>query len=247
MSQDKSNAVRQAEFQAAAPSTERWQSKGFARGTLIHTPGGTVPIEMLKAGYMVLSRAPGPGGHTEPPMVKRIAAVRTHDHSPVLRVEYERPGEKGRFNHVMVAPGQPLWTFDKGWIWAGEASSSRTGPSKLVIVSGSTVDCHEKTYLRATNRRKPGRSQVNILYMESALWNYYLHKLVQSGLTHDSDAWSVERYNKYKLPDDFRTTTYSIEVEDHHTHFAGPHGLLTADSTRAGEIAGEQEQHSDHP
>lgn len=76
MSHDKSNARRQAELQAATlASAERRKSKGFARGTLIHTPGGPVPIELLRPGYMVLSRAPDPFVWFTPVLESWVAGV----------------------------------------------------------------------------------------------------------------------------------------------------------------------------
>jgi hypothetical protein len=56
--------------------------------------------------------------------------------------------------------------------------------------------------------------------------------LIEGGRLYDGLAWGGERYAECGLPDDFRTTTYSIEVERHHSFFAGPYGLMMGDSTR---------------
>lgn len=216
MNPEKSDARRQAELHVATfASAERRKSRGFARGTLIHTPGGPVPIELLRPGYRVFSRAPDASRQAEPPEVKPITAVQMHEHTVVLPVEYEHPGQKGKFTAVTVAPGQPLWTLDKGWIWAGEASGGWVAPLKLALISGSAADCDGKTY-----------------------------KLVASARMVDGLARGFERHHRYGLAYDFRTTTYSIEVEGHHTFFAGPHGLLVGDSSRADEIAGGAGQRS---
>lgn len=240
--------MHQAESQSAAlSSVERRLPTGFTRGTLIHTPGGPVPIELLRVGYMVFSRSTDPGRHAEPSMATRITAVRVHEHAPVMRIDYERPEDAWLSNHVTMAPGQPLFTLDKGWIRADELLADWEVPSKLITVSGATVHCVGKTCIRATDYKDMGWIQLDAIDGEGLLWDYRLDMLIEGGRMYDGLAWGGERYAKCGLPDDFRTTTYSIEVEDHHTLFAGFHGLLAGDSSRVGEIAGEQEQHSALP
>lgn len=239
MNQGRSHAQRQAHLQATTLAiAERRQSKGFARGTLIHTAGGLVPIELLRPGYRVLSRAPEADARAEPHVVRPIAAVQVHQRTPVLRVEYERPGEPGRFSQVTVAPGQPLWTLDKGWVWAGEASGGWLGPSKLLTVSGSAVDCDGKAGVHAPGRVAPRRVWLDDLDLGCAMLDLHLNQLADRGWLHGGDAGHGERRHRYGVQHDPCTTTYSIEVEGPHTFFAGLHGLLMGDSVLAGWMAG---------
>ena len=222
--------MHQTESQAAAfANIERQLSTGFTRGTLIHTPGGPVPIELLRPGYRVFSRSPDPDRHTEPAAATRITAVRVHEYTAVIRIDYERPGDAWLFSHVTVAPGQPLFTLDKGWIRADELLADWEVPSKLVTISGATVHCVGKSCIRATDYKDMGWVQLDAIDGEGLLWDYRLDMLIEGGRLYDGVAWGGERYAKCGLPDDFRMTTYSIEVEGHHTFFAGPHRLLVGD------------------
>lgn len=213
-------------------SAEQQESRGFPRGTLIHTPGGPVPIELLRPGYMVFSRSPDPDRHTEPPVATRISAVHVHEHTPIMRIDYERPGDAWLFSHVTIAPGQPLFTLEKGWIRADEVLADWEVPSKLVTISGATVHCVGKSHIRATDYKDMGWIQLDAIDGEGLLWDFRLDMLIEGGRMYDGMAWGGERYARCGLPDDFSTTTYSIEVEGHHTFFVGPHGVLMAGSTR---------------
>lgn len=208
----------------------RHTSTGFPRGTLIHSPGGPVPIELLRPGYLVYSRSPDPAQHTNPPVATRVVAVRVHERTPIMRLVYERPVDARLFSHVTLAPGQPVFTLDKGWIRADDISAGWPLSSKLLTASGAAVDCVGKMPIRATDYKDMGWIQLDAIDGEGLLWDFRLGMLIESGRMYDGMAWGGERYAKCGLPDDFSTTAYSVEVEGNQIFFAGPHGLLTRDS-----------------
>jgi hypothetical protein len=187
---------------------------------------------MIRVGYMVYSRLPEADKRTALPVRRRVAAVHVHENTPVMRIGHRRPGDAWLFSYLTLATGQPLFTLDKGWIRADEVSANRPAPSKLVTALGAAVDCVGKSCARATDCKDMGWIQLDAIDGEGSLRDYRLDIPIETGWLHDGTLWAGERYANSPLPDDCRTTTYSIEVEKHHTFYAGPHGLLMGDSTR---------------
>lgn len=206
-------------------SPEQQQPLGLIRGTLVHTHTGPVPIELLRPGHLVLSRSPDPRRRAEPPVPARIAAVRVHEKTPVIRIDYERPGNPGRFSHVTLAPGQPLLTPDRGWIRADDVLADWAAPTQLLTASGAAVTCVGKSPIRSTDYKDMGWIQLDAIDGEGLLWDFRLDMLIEGGRMYDGMAWGGERYGRCGLPDEFRTTTHSIEFGDDLAFFVEPHGV----------------------
>ena len=109
---------------------------GFTAGTLVHTETGLVPIEQLKIGDKVLSKAANGLGEliykavtntmvTESVLVKLLELSIAIDSSLPMKeqIELQRLVDDQPATRLLITENHPLWVYDKQWINAKEVKS----------------------------------------------------------------------------------------------------------------------------
>ena len=108
----------------------------FVAGTLVWTPDGRHPIELLSVGDKVLACDPATGEQS----ANRVLAVSSHSVGSVLDIRVAA-------TTITCTPGHPFWCPGTGWVEAGQLRSSmpvllRTGDTAPV----EAIEAREGTY-----------------------------------------------------------------------------------------------------
>jgi hypothetical protein len=84
---------------------------GFAAGTPVHTADGSMPIEKIQIGDLVLS-LPEAGGEVA---YKRVLSVVSHEDRELILVAFV-VGDESTPRHLVVAGDHAFWVCGKGWL-----------------------------------------------------------------------------------------------------------------------------------
>ncbi|WP_394829037.1 polymorphic toxin-type HINT domain-containing protein [Pendulispora albinea] len=90
----------------------------FVAGTSVATPSGDRPIESLRAGDFVLARGERDGTVTARPVTRTFVRG-----APSL-VDVHLETIAGDGETIRSTPEHPYWTFDRGWVRAGELAAN---------------------------------------------------------------------------------------------------------------------------
>ncbi len=114
------------------------KESGFVAGTLVHTDKGLVPIEQIKVGDLVLSKAEsGVGGVSYRPVIKTM----NFGNKEIYEICYASTiivdgKEQIVISHEFLTADYPIWIVDHGWIAARELKGGETA---LLAKGGSNV------------------------------------------------------------------------------------------------------------
>jgi hypothetical protein len=110
----------------------------FGAGTLVVTPDGLVPIEVLALGDEVLTRST-----PDEPLVERtITALHETPGKPILEIWIQEDGAEPEL--IEVTPRHPFWVADEGWVDSdqlapGDELSTADGDAASVLSVASTA------------------------------------------------------------------------------------------------------------
>ena len=211
----------------------------FAAGTLVHTKEGLVPIEKIKVGDWVLSKAEDGQGERE---YKRVTQTFVHDEQEVMSVSFGERFQDGTYwGDVLLATlNHPFWTEAKGWVEARTFLERKSHRSKIEVLS------HSEAYTYASGRAyvtdDPHQVWAPTEYGSSAnTGSGYVVDLRTTAYVWDEEpdgtrrprgaTWpyfcrtgaDVVRFPTRKYL--YRCTVYNLEVEDYHTYYVGQHGV----------------------
>ncbi|WP_394825747.1 polymorphic toxin-type HINT domain-containing protein [Pendulispora albinea] len=102
----------------------------FVAGTMVATPSGERPIESIAPGDLVLAR-----GEFGDDAVSARPVLRTFVRAAPSLVNVRIETVDGHHESIVSTPEHPYWTFDRGWVNAGDLVAQET----LVDTSGREV------------------------------------------------------------------------------------------------------------
>lgn len=222
------------EIKAPVDAARRWFEPGacFAKGTLVHTKEGLVPIEQIKVGDWVLSK-PENGGEQA---YKRVLQTFAHKPERIVDLQYVLPGQDMtagkpiQLRRISVTRNHPFWTKERGWTAVGELENY---PSKTTLEDkvGQPIEFSGLRSVYISNLPNVGWRPLHMGATDrpGSLWDYESHKLISA----KSVALEVieETYRDLGDPEAidpslfFNAPVYNLEVEDFHTYYVGEHGI----------------------
>ena len=208
-------------------------SAGFVSGTLVHAREGLIAIEKLKVGDWVLS---APQVSHGVPAYKRVVKVAEHHDQVIISVRCRVPDKanpgKVSYKRVTGAIAHFFWTDEEGWTPAVKLGGSYSGPCRVRLADGASTDLDGRVFVYATDQLNIGWIASNGKHGEGWLFDFNTGQFVtKDDVPYDAKQWCVTDEDMWR---GFRTTVYSIEVEDHHTYFVGAHGLWVRDGLNGG-------------
>jgi hypothetical protein len=179
----------------------------FVAGTLVWTSTGLVPIEQVKVGDMVLSKAEdGTGEPQYKPVVRTVSFL--DKEVMLLRAWLE---DERKLIHIIGTPNHPFWVEGTGWTALERISAG----DYVTLQDGRRV---EVAYLLPMWNTK----------LPSQAWAYDSH----TGCQHDVDLRGESplliesgRLRGHAEGHEFRTKVFNLEVADFHTYFVGESGV----------------------
>jgi len=186
----------------------------FVAGTSVHTQGGPVPIEQIRAGDLVLSRLNGDGE----PTYKRVTHASVRENQIVIRVTFGSDDDRYVEYSVFVTVDHPFWVEGIGW-----TTANRLRPAaSLRRADGSSA---EVIWVRPLFRTD--RPNVALAIVDAG----------EEGVGREIDFADDFNYLEYVDVDEslldgtledpyFRTRVYKIEVEEFNTFHVGKLGVL---------------------
>lgn len=211
----------------AMDAHEPYLLSGFAAGTPVLTPRGSVPIERLAAGDLVL--APGPDGSA--PVARKVLRREMYVDMEVQQLMYHPPGETARVAVLNLSPHHPFREANRArWLALGRIDWLEA-PKALATAAGPVAIAALRPFHPAG---EDGLAWVgyNDLDGDGHVWNLEQGIEVRQFVPFDPD-WDGELR--------FFGTLFDLEVEEAHAYLAGPHGLLVADASLEG---GHRESHA---
>lgn len=209
------------------PATHRHLFSGFAANTLVHTPAGTVRIDSLRAGDLVLSRAEE-GGSVLP---RRVARVHCIDEQILLQLELRRPGLPGSAGYLVLTGNHPLWCEDHGWY----AAASLPEGARLRDTEGAQVEPGAPSHAYRTDKPHVGwfsSARSRDTSLNGMLWDFAARRPLSFDVPYDWDRWDpdgdAERDDDYAR---YRGQAWDLEVEETHSYFVGAEGVWVSDAS----------------
>jgi hypothetical protein len=208
-----------------------FNKKGFAAGTLVHTDKGLVPIQELKIGDRVLSRHESGEGALA---FKRVTQTFFAEDQPLRGMIIAGPSNaEGKYHQEFLfsTESHPFWQADytdinKGkWISAFDLEIG----DGLLEVSRKYATVIENIRLYETLDTNKAFYMVdpdsdNGIFLDFE--QYLSHNLeVVDYITDESFITANVDENEDPVPDEFRRSVYSLDVEDFHTCFVGEIGV----------------------
>jgi hypothetical protein len=188
----------------------------FAKGTLVHTENGLVPIEQIKVGDRVLSKHESNTGEQA---YKHVTKVYEHEPTRVVRLMYRYDASRESLGGgIYTTVDHPFWIENTGWTEVrklklrSEEAWIPTHDGKKVLNSGVKL-------VMATARSNVGwLSKTGDLLDEYGYeWDFESNSCPNPNVYSDEDITSYE--NLMKVP------VWNLEVEDFHTYYVGKDGL----------------------
>ena len=196
----------------------------FAKGTLVHTREGLVPIEKIEVGDWVLSQPEAQGERA----YKRVAKTFSFDDKAVFLVRFHKtgPGEDSmNIEQVAVTGNHPFWLDGRGWVRAdhldfGDHVELHDGSRAFVI-------CSERVY---------AMPEAGVAWAMAA-WGLKANDWSGNRVEFRDGAISVELEQsaypgEFDDPEKaaFKATVFNLVVEDFHTYYVGAMGAWVHDT-----------------
>ncbi len=201
-------------------------SSGFTAGTLVHTKDGLVPIEKIKVGDLVLSRAENMAVGVAP-APKRVLKTIAYEAMEIKFVGYKNGRNlEDRTYPLFASIKQPFWVKNKGWVETHLLEGDWLGPSLLVLLNDVIVYC-DPIRIFKSNEDSVGWIAYNGFEGKGSTWNF-IENVWGKNVYFDILNWPIHEAIDGGDGDGYRytATVYNLEVEDFHSYFVGEHGVL---------------------
>lgn len=211
---------------------------GFVAGTLVHTDQGLVPIEQLKVGDLVGSKAENdPDGEL---IYQRIKKTHRFEHKSLYMlhvVEEFTDGREPDVSEIFTTLTHLFWKIDIGWV---RADLLRSG-DEILLANGKTVKLFGWSPVLRTKNSKTGWVAGDLEAMgeiNAPSYGYLIdfsHNKIVAPFD-DYDQWLKADviYGDYAANDlagvqfsdwAYNDTVYNITVEHTYTYFVGEAGI----------------------
>ena len=203
----------------------------FAKGTLVHTREGLVPIENLKVGDWVLSK---PEDGTGEVAYKRVTQTFAHGPTEVVNLLYRFGGDDDsifapntQHRRLTTTLNHPFWVVGQGWTEANGLSGWPGRESRLTLIDGQQAITSARESIFQTSTPNIGwmSSIGNLTDVLGAEWDF------ERQCVHQPDVYAEEMIQELNYPAMLKIPVYNIEVEDFHTYFVGEEGVWVHNKT----------------
>ena len=217
----------------------------FAKGTLVHTKEGLVPIEKLKVGDWVLSK---PEDGTGEVAYKRVTQTFAHGPTEVLNLEYMYPEQKrlGRYSELTTTANHPFWIVDQGWTDAIELNTWPGEESRLLLADGREMVSVTRRSIFQTSTPNVGWTSGigDVTDVLGGEWDFEKECIHQPNVYAEDSIQDPEDRMPSPL---LRIPVYNIEVEDFHTYFVGIEGVWVHNKNLSTAIKVQNDAYFSHP
>lgn len=187
----------------------------FVAGTLVHTKRGTVPIEQIRVGDLVLAR----GAADPTPIFKSVTRTIVHEDSPVLLVVLFPEGENDQHFLVCTIGTALLQTRGHGFMRVNDPDMFRA--PDLTSLVGEYACAYGAWPLLQTGT--PG-----VAWTNTDDQDYFGPTIdMRNGHIEGSDFFAGSQPEE-ALGEAFLTTVHGIEVSRHDWWFVGELGICVA-------------------
>ena len=160
------DGLHRAALEIITPQTEKpflfETTACFAKGALVHTKEGLVPIEKLRVGDWVLSK---PEDGTGELAYKRVTHTFAHGPTEVVNLLYRFGGkddsifaEYVQHRRLTTTMNHPIWVIGNGWTDVGELNQWPGKESQLVLADGRHAIVTQRESIFQTSRPNIGWS-----------------------------------------------------------------------------------------
>jgi hypothetical protein len=189
----------------------------FAKGTLVHTKEGLVPIEKLKVGDLVLSRPEG-GGE---PDYKPVTRTFVHPPTLVVRLVYQFESERNQVSFLTTTLNHPFWVAGQGWTKVSELHTWPGEESRLQLIDGrQMLTCGRKRIYRTNIPNVGWISRVGDVRDEIGDELDF-----ENNTAHRREIYAGDNIRNDEDADLLAIPVYNIEVADFRTYFVGKEGV----------------------
>ena len=197
----------------------------FAKGTLVHTREGLVPIENLKVGDWVLSK---PEDGTGEVAYKRVTQTFAHGPTEVVNLLYRFGGDDDsifapntQHRRLTTTLNHPFWVVGQGWTEANGLSGWPGRESRLTLIDGqqAITSARESIFQTSTSNVGWTSSVGNLTDVLGGEWDF------ENECVHRANVPAEDGIQDLAYPPSLKIPVYNIEVEEFHTYFVGKEGV----------------------
>jgi Pretoxin HINT domain len=184
----------------------------FPRGTIVHTDRGSVPIEQIKVGDLVLSQPEMTGAIGYKPVLRTFC----HQDETIVAVSYVVDGEGGNSYMLYPTRSHPFWVLNEGWRRADVLGSG----VHLLLADGRAAVVLSCVPVYRTSEQSVG-------WYQKSEYNDHVGFQRNFGDGPAVVRAAVPRDDDIHFSDDpqLRLTVYNFEVGDNHTYYVGSAGV----------------------
>ncbi len=195
----------------------------FAKGTLVHTKEGLVPIEKIKVGDGVLSRQEDGSGQID---CKRVTQTFVHAPTQIINLWHRFEKERNQFSKLTTTANHPFSVAGRGWT---KAIDLNLFEDQLELIDGRSMLSTIRQFVIKTSTPNvgwichmsnlPGELgtewdfENNVRYREDVFYEEFI----------EEDGYPYEL--KPDHPNLVTAPVHNIEVEDFRTYFVGKEGV----------------------
>jgi hypothetical protein len=198
----------------------------FAKGTLVHTKEGLVPIEKIKVGDWVRSRPEDGSVQVE---YKRVTQTFAHAPTQIVNLWYRCKEEQNQFSKLTTTLNHPFWVVGRGWTEVSDLDLWPGQESQLELMDGRRMLSTNRKFILKTSIPNVGW----ICHMSNSPGELGTEWDFENNVIYRRDVVTedfIEDFGRpYELmpdhPNLFTAPVYNIEVEDFHTCFVGKEGV----------------------
>ena len=200
----------------------------FAKGTLVHTKEGLVPIEKLKVGDWVLSK---PEDGTGEVAYKRVTQTFAHEPTEVVNLLYRFGGDDDsifapntQHRRLTTTLNHPFWVVGQGWTEVSGLSGWPGRESRLTLMNGQQAITSDRESIFQTSTPNIGWTSTigDVTDVLGGEWDF------ENECVHRANVYAEDSIQdpEDRMPSPLlRIPVYNIEVEDFHTYFVGKEGV----------------------
>lgn len=197
--------------------------QSFAKGTLVHTEEGLVPIEKIKVGDWVYSTPEDGSGVDE---LKRVTQTFANGPKQIVDLWYLFEEERNEFSTLTTTVNHPFWVTGRGWTNVIDLDLRE---DELELIDGRRMLATNRDFVIKTSMPNVGWVP-HMSYFSGELgteWDYENHVVYRKNVPYNDFIEDLGR--PYELmpdhPNLFTAPVYNIEVEEFHTYFVGKEGV----------------------
>ena len=199
------DGLHRAALEIITPQTEKpflfETTACFAKGALIHTKEGLVPIEKLRVGDWVLSK---PEDGTGELAYKRVTHTFAHAPTEVLDLNYmyEDQNGLGRFCELTTTKNHPIWVIGQGWTEVGNLRLMPGEQSRLQLFDGrEMVSVRRRSIFQTSTPNIGWMSSIgNVTDVLGAEWDFERQCVYQSDVYAEEMIQELECPTLLKIP-----------------------------------------------